>query len=113
MFSVSLANDDCIFDSTELGTLSEVKEWIDKHGYGFRAEVEGPGIHPVKSELSNFYVAAKGRYKCYNGFSWYWCNPFKEISLKTHGTSQDVEQYPDPDLGINKNSSQSRKRKVR
>lgn len=78
MFSVSLSNKEGIYDSAELDTLEEVKEWVDAHGYGFRAMVDGPGIHPVNSELSNFYVAAKGRYKCYNGCNWYWCNPFKE-----------------------------------
>ena len=77
MYSVSLSNKDGIYDSAECGTLEEVKAWVDAHGGGFRAMVAGPGIHPVNSLLSNFYVVAAGSYKCYNGYFWYWCNPFK------------------------------------
>lgn len=76
-YSVSLANKDCIFDSEEFETLAEAKKWIDDHGCGFRAMIEGPGIHPMEPR-SNFYVSAEGEYQYQDGWGeWNTFDPFK------------------------------------
>ena len=77
MYSVSLANKDCIYDSENFETLAEAKEWIDAHGSGFRAMIEGPGIHPMEPR-SNFYVREDGVYEYQDGWGeWNSFDPFK------------------------------------
>ena len=77
MYSVSLANKDCIYDSENFETLAEAKEWIDAHGHGFRAMIDGPGIHPMEPR-SNFYVREDGVYEYQDGWGeWNSFDPFK------------------------------------
>ena len=77
LYSVDLANKECIFASEKFKTLTEAKEWIDGNGCGFRAMISGPGIM-LSEPRSNFYVSGEGEYQYQDGLGeWHKFNPFK------------------------------------
>lgn len=67
LYSVSLANKDCIFDSADLETLSDVLGYITGHGGVYTAHITD---NASGETLTVSYNDDTGTYSRYNGWEW-------------------------------------------
>ena len=67
LYSVSLANKDCIFDSADLETLSDVLGYIPGHGGVYTAHITD---NANGDTLTVSYNDDTGTYSRYNGWEW-------------------------------------------
>lgn len=81
MYSVFLANRDCIFDSQAgFNSLADVKTWIEKHGGHFRVMIDDQEGLFIKTHdpRGNFTHQKNHTYKFYDGWDWVYFNPFRD-----------------------------------